>query len=199
MVEVNCIGQKCPLPLIHTKKAIVENPNTSLKILVDNETSCSNLKSYLQDNGIEFNVLESNGSFAIITGDASKITLKEVDPYCNTNKQEGFIVIFDSNIMGTGNSDLGKLLIKGFLTALSEHDEKPTEIICYNSGVLLAENNTETANYLKKILEMGVRVKLCGTCLDFYGIQNNIAVGEITNMFYILQKLTSNCRIIKPC
>jgi selenium metabolism protein YedF len=198
MVEVNCIGQKCPLPLINTKKALVAHPTEDLLIKVDNETSCTNLRSYLADNGIQFTESFDGSIYTIVTGEKPlDLEPKEEAPYC-TSENQGYIVVLDSNEMGRGDAQLGAILLKGFLTALSEADILPQEIICYNSGVLIAASNSPASEYLKKLHSKGVKVTLCGTCVDFYQIKQDLAIGEISNMLYILGKLSGPLKIVKP-
>lgn len=198
MVEVNCIGQKCPLPLITTRKAIVEHPNEMLVISIDNGTSCDNLKSYLTDNGIEFSVSQNAKVFTITTGSKFAITpLKDPEPYCPSLNESGYIVVLDGIEMGRGSSELGTILLKGFLTALSESDNLPVEVICYNGGVQLASSESIFCDYLKNLGDKGVKVKLCGTCVDFYNLKDKVVVGEISNMFDILNRLSSTCKIVK--
>lgn len=199
MVEVSCIGQKCPLPLINTKKALGEHPNEVLVITIDNEISCDNLESYLTDNGIEFSVVCDGKISTITTGSKTAVApLKEPAPYCSSSSESGYIVVLDGTEMGQGSSDLGAILLKGFLTALSENDTLPAEVICYNGGVTLASGESIFCDYLKKLNAKGVKITLCGTCVDFYSIKDKLVVGEISNMYYILNRLSSTLKIVKP-
>lgn len=200
MVEVNCLGLKCPMPLIATKKALLENPGKNLRILIDNETSCSNLKTYLSDNGIEFSVNELKGIFYFETGSTPIVApLKEEASYCSSNAENSrFIVVLDSAEMGRGSTELGSILLKGFLTALSESDILPDEVICYNGGVVLASSESQFSGYLKKIADRDVKITLCGTCVDYYGIKDKLVAGNISNMMYILSRLSSTLKIVKP-
>lgn len=200
MVEVNCIGQKCPMPLIATKKALISNPNTDLCILLDNETSCSNLKTYLTDNGVEFLVETVDGIFRIVTGNSKGPidSLSDETTYCNSNLERNYIVVLDSNVMGNGSEELGEILLKGFLSALYESDFLPAEVICYNKGVLLASSDTSFAGYLKALEEKNVKITLCGTCVDYFDIKSKLQVGTISNMMYILERLSSSFKIVKP-
>lgn len=199
MVEVSCIGQKCPLPLINTKKALVEHPNEVLVITIDNDISCGNLESYLSDNGIEFSVVRDGKIYTITTGSKTAIApLKDPEPYCSTSSESGYIVVLDNTEMGQGSSELGSILLKGFLTALSENDTLPVEVICYNSGVTLASSESIFCEYIKKLYDKGVKITLCGTCVDYYGIKDKLVVGEISNMYYILNRLNSPFKIVRP-
>ena len=38
----------------------------------------------------------------------------------------------------------------------------------------------------------------CGTCLDFYGLKEKLAVGGITNMYEIVQRMESAQTIVRP-
>ena len=46
--------------------------------------------------------------------------------------------------------------------------------------------------------EQGVEILTCGTCLDFYGLKEKLAVGGITNMYSIVEKLNTAGRILRP-
>ena len=38
----------------------------------------------------------------------------------------------------------------------------------------------------------------CGTCLNFYGLTEKLAVGNVTNMYTIVEKLTQAGNVVKP-
>ena len=38
----------------------------------------------------------------------------------------------------------------------------------------------------------------CGTCLNFYGLTEKLAVGSVTNMYTIVEKLTQAGNVVKP-
>lgn len=81
-----------------------------------------------------------------------------------------------------GDGELGSILIKGFLNAISEQTEKPKSIVCVNSAVLLTTSeDEEIISILKKIEDKGVDIYSCGTCLDFYDIRDNLKVGIAGN------------------
>ena len=103
-----------------------------------------------------------------------------------------------SNKMGEGDAELGTILMKGFFAALSESDPFPSEVIFYNSGVLLLLNDSGIMASLEKLKLMGVKITACGTCTDFYGIKDKLTIGTISNMFSILTSLNSASKVIKP-
>lgn len=202
MKIIDCKGMICPMPLIETRKAIRESAiGEDLQVIVDNETSFNNVSHFLNDNGYVFNYTKE-GNVYTISFNVSKIDSKkeEVKPIIEnkTSKFQNHIIVLSSNTMGIGDDDLGKLLMKGYLNTIDQLDVLPLEIICYNSGVTLAEKGTDSAQTLKKIENQGVKITLCGTCVDFFGLKEKLEVGTISNMLYIAGRLSSGIQIVKP-
>jgi selenium metabolism protein YedF len=100
--------------------------------------------------------------------------------------------------MGNGNEELGKVLIKGFIYALTEVGKLPNTIIFYNGGAKLSVKKSSVIEDLQKLEQLGVEILTCGTCLDYYNIKDDLAVGKITNMYSILEKMNAADKIIKP-
>ena len=201
MRVVNCKGLICPMPLIETKKAIKESRvGDKLVVEVDNETSFNNLSHFLNDNGLSFDY-KQDAFVYMLTFEVKEMVSKpnEISSVSKPMINKGnYIVVIDSNSMGYGSEDLGKILIKGFINTLDQLENLPLEIICYNSGVTLAIKGSDTAQSLKKLDNQGVKITLCGTCVDFFGIKEDIEVGTISNMLYIAGKLAGNYQIVNP-
>ena len=51
---------------------------------------------------------------------------------------------------------------------------------------------------LKALEAEGVKVLTCGTCLDFYGIKDKLAVGSVTNMYEIVEIMENAGSVIRP-
>ena len=65
----------------------------------------------------------------------------------------------------------------------------PERIFFLNSGVKLAVEGSPVLDDLRALSERGVTILACGTCLEFYGLKEKLAVGEITNMYAIAEAL----------
>ena len=113
------------------------------------------------------------------------------------NQPSPFTVLIKSDRMGSGNDDLGKILIRGFLNALIKQPQLPTHIILYNGGVLLAVEGTDTATTLYELEQKGIEILLCGTC-DFFQIKEKIKAGTISNMMQITATLIEAPKIVEP-
>ncbi|MFQ9444784.1 MAG: hypothetical protein ACLR01_08515 [Vescimonas sp.] len=44
----------------------------------------------------------------------------------------------------------------------------------------------------------GVEIRTCGTCLNYYGLTDKLAVGSVTNMYDIVETMTSAGKVIRP-
>ncbi len=109
-----------------------------------------------------------------------------------------FVVAFKSDKMGSGDDELGSLLIKAYINTLVENDNKPAALVFYNAGVLLAADECDTAPALQVLEEQGVELLLCGTCVEFYGLRERLAAGTISNMYTISDTLSSTGHVIYP-
>lgn len=203
---VDCRGMLCPLPLIETKKAIKSaKKGDTIKVIIDNDTSLSNLKRYLSDNGIvaNYSIEEGNHTLAF-TVLVTQHPMSKPENYCThepkpENKPvKDYIVVLKSNTMGKGDDTLGEMLMKGFLSSIPELDSLPKEVICYNSAVKLAVEGTATVRNLEKLNELGVRITLCGTCVDFFNLKDSIKIGEISNMYHITNTILNASYVLEP-
>ena len=66
-------------------------------------------------------------------------------------------------------------------------------------GILNMAYIVENYDQGLKLMETeGVTVLTCGTCLDFYGLKEKLAVGGVTNMYDIVERMENAAQIIKP-
>lgn len=91
-------------------------------------------------------------------------------------------VLILSNRVGRGDDELGALLMRNLLYTLARNEEKPRAVMLMNEGVRLACDGSASLDDLRLLSENGVAVRACGTCLDFLGLKENLAVGEIGAM-----------------
>ena len=100
--------------------------------------------------------------------------------------------------MGSGDPDLGKALMESFLENLKLQENLPTHVVLLNAGVKLAMKQSPVCSALSELEELGTRIMLCGSCIDHYGLQYDIAVGMISNMVVITETLASTGHVIYP-
>ena len=111
---------------------------------------------------------------------------------------DSYIVVVNSPYMGVGDEAFGKSLLKTFLYTLTEQDVLPQCVVFYNGGVPLVTEGSESLEDLQLLESEGVTILTCGTCLDFYGLREKVAVGGVTNMYEIVERMEAASQIIRP-
>ncbi|MGL4801168.1 MAG: sulfurtransferase-like selenium metabolism protein YedF, partial [Cetobacterium sp.] len=173
MIKVNAIGQTCPIPVIMTKNALKEITEGSIEVSIDNKISKENIEKFSKEMGFSFTTREENGIFFIQINK----TINETSSNSSTsNDENNTIIVIASDKMGDGETALGETLMKGFIYTLTEMESLPKAILFYNKGVFLTASNETTIKDLRILEERGVEILSCGACLNFYHLENNIAV-----------------------
>lgn len=205
---VDARGLACPLPVVNAKKAVEEMQEEGvLTVLVDNEIAVQNLQRFAQYKGFEnTEAKKAEKEYEVIihvTKNAKETSLEEPEiedcEDCNADaRKKGMVVVLSANVMGTGDEKLGKALMKAFVFALTKQDALPETIVCYNTGAYLSIEEADTLEDLKILESEGVKILTCGTCLDFYGIKDKLAVGSVTNMYEIVETMENAKSIVRP-
>jgi selenium metabolism protein YedF len=102
------------------------------------------------------------------------------------------IVLLSSTGLGSGDQKLGELIMANFLRLLPVQPSRPKKLICWNAAVKLLTADSPVLNHLKKVEEAGIEILACRTCVEYFGIENKIAVGKISTMQVIQQLLLDN-------
>ena len=190
MITINAMGDTCPIPVVKTKKALekLEKPDM-VETLVDNEIAVENLKKMASQMGFavsDSKISDSGYSVKITVDDIDKINDNKMSATndkkisvakansiktgademlsCNIKNSGEKVVVIKSEFMGEGDSELGKVLIKGFIYALSQQDELPQTMLFYNGGAKITSEGSESIEDLKALEEKGVKIFTCGTC-----------------------------------
>lgn len=214
MITVNAMGDICPIPVVKTKKALNElNGAGRIEVLVDNETAVKNVMKMAKSSGASAEseqLGERQYRVRITVGEAAAEQLKTANrtPAAETQSAEdeaagcrtcvGTVVALGSDRMGEGSEELGRILIKSFIFALTQLDQLPDKILFYNGGAKLTVEDSESLKDLKELEAQGVEIMTCGTCLDYYGIKDKLAVGGVTNMYSIVETLQNAVSVIRP-
>ena len=201
---VDTRGQKCPKPIIETRKALRESlAGETFQLLTDNKTSFSNISRFLVDHKIRFTVAEEGDIWTFLIINETGRTIST--PVANRLREETsdssssvFAVAVSSEFMGQGDDDLGRQLMRSFFISLSCLDEIPGVIAFYNSGVRLTLKDSPVLDILNELEKKGTEIIICSTCVDHYKIGDRIGVGKIGDMYYITQKLSASGNVLKP-
>jgi len=201
MKTIDTRGLKCPQPLIMLKEGLLGLvAGETLRVETDNDTSLKNLVSFLRDQGVEPELSSSGKVHTLVTVVPEKeLEGTDVAAYCSTGgSDKNYVVCIKSELMGSGDPDLGKLLMETFVENLKLQEQLPTHVIMYNGGVKLAIKQSPVCAALTELEDLGTRIMLCGTCIDHYGLQTDIGVGMISNMVVITETLASTGHVVTP-
>lgn len=206
-LTIDARGEACPIPVVRTLKALgaLAGPG-SVETIVDNEIAVQNLTRMGEGKGCavssertgekEWHVtVTASEAVAVASGEPEAVTcdVPEAAP-----APRNVVVAITAETMGTGDDVLGRKLMGSFIYSLTQLDELPATIVLYNGGAHLSCEGSPALDDLRGLAESGVEVLTCGTCLDHYGIADTLAVGEVTNMYVIAQRLTGASLVVRP-
>jgi len=199
MIKVDARGELCPIPVIKAKKALKEiDKDGVIQVVVDNEIAKENLEKMAKEMGYQYDgekLSEDHYEVKIIKGEGD---LEKEEVFVTKESVSSTSIVISSDKMGEGNEELGSILMKAFIYTLTETETLPKYILFYNGGAKLTIKTSPVIEDLKKLEEQGVEILTCGTCLNYYGITEELAVGSVTNMYSIVDKMNSSDKIIKP-
>ncbi|MBT9153046.1 MAG: hypothetical protein DDT35_01273 [Firmicutes bacterium] len=199
MKVINNCGLSCPEPVIQTKKALAELEGGSLTCLVDNLISRENVLKFAKSQGYTTTVSEEGGIFSIVItkteGQPERAEPPEKRfPWTNASAPTVYLIAADE--LGRGDETLGRTLMKTYLYALSESQNTPGPLLFVNAGAKLTCQGSLHLPSLERLAAKGFTIKTCGLCLDFYGLKDSLAIGEITNMYAIIEVLEQAAKVV---
>ncbi|MBQ0058467.1 MAG: sulfurtransferase-like selenium metabolism protein YedF [Lachnospiraceae bacterium] len=206
MMVLNCKGKPCPEPVVLSIKALKElAAGEVLEVIVDNAAAVENVSRMADskkctvaktDNG------DGTWTLALTPTDAAALggeaaAEAEAAVFCNIPAKRTLVVAVGTDEMGQGDATLGRNLAKAFVYALAQQEELPATILFFNGGAKLTVEGSPALADLQDMAERGVEILTCGTCLDFYGIKEKLAVGGVTNMYTIVEKMSKAGHLIR--
>lgn len=200
MKLVDAKGKNCPIPVVMTKKEIDAGAK-ELIVEVDNPIAVQNVSRLAAAMSFDVTTEEIEGGFRltlISNGTAADATaVSEAMTAAEQCAPKGNWALFvGRDVVGSGERDLGTSLMKMLFFTLAESDDLPTYILLMNDGVKLASINPDTIEHLQTLAAKGVEILVCGTCLNFYGITEELKVGTVSNMYDILGRMQAANKVI---
>ncbi|MDY0002436.1 MAG: sulfurtransferase-like selenium metabolism protein YedF [Polyangia bacterium] len=195
---LDCRGLSCPLPVLKTREALAGAAET-IVVVVDNEAAAANVTRFAESQGASVSLGRSGGDFTLtIQPGAGAGPGGGAGLVCGPGVKKNLVVYVASEGMGIGDEGLGRTLMAAFLDTMAQWTGELSHVIFVNGGAKLAVKGSPVLDQIRQLEEMGATVLVCGTCLRHFGIQDELAVGSLSNMFAILEVLTSAGRIIRP-
>ena len=201
---VDARGQLCPKPLIMTKKALQElGPHEHLAVLIDNQTSKENVERFLKDNGVIFRTEDLGAYFQIMLSAGAPLPdLPQPEAYCRpaekAQAKSRHVVCLGSDRMGIGADELGGILLRAFINTLHETSPLPEGMVFYNTGIKLTLDDSPVLEALQNLEKAGIKMLVCGTCVDYFKAKEKVSVGTVSNMYDISQTLARAAHVVAP-
>lgn len=105
-------------------------------------------------------------------------------------------IFITTDRLGSGDKELGRLLMRNFVYSLARNPVRPAAVMLANEGVRLACEGSEVLDDLQLLVEDGVPIKACGTCLDFLGIADALRIGDVGTMPQAVEALLGSDEIV---
>ncbi len=189
---IDCKGLQCPMPVVKTKKYFDSIESGESTIIVDNLVARNNVVKLAEGSGYKSIVEEKEDLYFI------KITKEKCEAInVEAKEKKKLTLLVSTDKLGLGDDKLGDMLMKSYIFALSEADLIPNDLLFINEGVKLTIEDSPVMDSLKKLINRGTNILVCGTCLDFYNIKDKLSIGEITNMYTIVELMNNADNTIK--
>ena len=200
-IVVDARGLPCPQPVIKTKEALEQYNREPFQVIVSSQESRDNVIRFLIHNRVEIDKVEEKaGEFFIHTRKSEGKIQAEVpqETYVCAPQATGIgtTVFINKDRIGHGSDELGNNLIKAFIATIKELSVQPRTICFMNSGVKLTVKGAETLPYLKELEEKGIELLVCGTCLNYFNLKEQLSVGKISNMYDISETMLKSSKVI---
>ena len=192
---LDCRGLACPNPVIKTKELIDRGNVQQLTVLVDNPAAQENVSRLLQRAGFQVAAAPRGDAWAV-TGSRADAGPCQVFVEKSEGAPRRILVLMGSNTLGRGDDFLGSKLMANFIATLKEMGPDLWCVVLLNAGVKLAVAGSEVLAGLRNLEQSGVRLLVCGTCLNHFQLLETKQVGETTNMLDIVTAMQLADKVI---
>lgn len=196
---LDCTNFPCPQPVIRTKDELEAMTVDQLTVIVDNDAACANVTRFAESQGHAVQTSEKEGLFYLRIQKGKDGPVPE-PPHisCDVEQKKNMVIYITSEFMGQGSDKLGQILMNAYFETISHFATKISHIILINSGVKLAVEGAEVLEQIRELEKMNIEILVCGTCLNFFKIKDQLRAGTVSNMFTILEALAKTNRVLSP-
>ena len=196
MKEIDARGLACPAPVLQTKAALQAESPRGVRVVVDNAASQQNVQRFLESQGFQ-TVLEQVESDYVVIGNCESMSSARPHPATESHGDaKKIMVMCASDRLGSGDDVLGLKLMVNFLRTLKEMGDELWRLVFVNNGVKLTIEGSYVLEDLKAYESAGIKILVCGTCLDHFSILEKKRAGETTNMLDIVTAMQLADKVI---
>ncbi|WP_291321260.1 sulfurtransferase-like selenium metabolism protein YedF [Desulfonatronospira sp.] len=198
--KVDCRGLPCPQPVLKSREIIDSISPDTLQVQVDNEPALENVSRFLSTQGYVLEKPEKNGDIWTIHASRGEAPAAESSESAAPGPGAGetlrTLVFVSTSRLGSGDDELGSKLMQNFIKTLPEMGSSLWMVVFVNSGVKLAVKDSPVLETVQRLEENQVKVLVCGTCLEFFGLTDAKEAGQTTNMLDIITAMSHADKVI---
>jgi intracellular sulfur oxidation DsrE/DsrF family protein len=97
------------------------------------------------------------------------------------------VILVTDNGMGRADQALQHKLITTYFRLLDDSNTLPGAICFYTEGVKLVTSGSPVLEVLRALEAKGVHLIICSTCLNYYGLEDQVEVGIVGGMTDIIE------------
>lgn len=196
MKKIDNRGLNCPEPVLRTKKALEQHPEGVIAI-VDNEAARENVIRMAKNEGFQvFRERVGSVDHLHITAGGSEAAQRRAPDQQGAGKASEQVLLIGADQLGRGSEELGLLLMRNYIYTLTKQEELPETVVFLNSGVKCCIEGSPAIDELAALQRRGVKILVCGTCLDYYHLKEKLAAGIVSNMYEIAEVLAAAPKVL---
>ena len=201
MKEIDARDLACPAPVLQTKAALQEESPNGVRVVVDNAASQQNVQRFLESQGFQTKLEQTGDDYLVIGACDSALAEQIHSPAKQPSAEQQteakkIMVMCASDRIGFGDDELGLALMVNFLRTLKEMGDELWRLVFVNNGVKLTIDGSEVLEDLKEYEKDGLKILVCGTCLNHFNLLAKKQVGETTNMLDIVTAMQLADKVI---
>lgn len=204
MKRVDVRQVACPGPVLKLRD-LLDGGQSRIEMHVADELARSNVTRFAESRGAAAKAAaQDDGTFVVtVTADEGSAHRREGEEQlmvCDlpSGAVGPRVVQVTSTTMGSGDDELGALLMRSFLKTQIQLERRPDAVIFYNAAVRLCCNGSVVLDDLRELERAGIEIIACGTCLSFFGLADDLAVGRGSDMLEIAGRLADAGSIVRP-
>lgn len=210
-MQIDARNLACPRPVVLALEALPKlAAGESLEVLVNDEVAPANLtrlaaekdcEVMTADHGDHVSVMLTPRSPAAATdGVSGPVPAAAAAGVCPVPEvpapAQGSVVLVGADSLGRGSEELGHKLLGGLIYAFAHQDPLPKAMVFFNGGARLTCEGSESLEDVRDLESKGCEILTCGTCLDFYGIRDQLGVGGVTNLYRIAEIMATEPNVV---
>ncbi len=200
MKEIDARGLACPAPVLHTRATLQQERPAAVRVLVDNPGSQENVRRFLESAGFQTRLEREGDDYVVVGRCEAAGPAPEAAPRpaaaAPTETGRRILVLCAGDRLGSGDDELGRRLMVNFVRTLKEMGPDLWRLVFLNNGVKLTIDSSELLEDLQRYENAGLKILVCGTCLNHFGLLERKRVGETTNMLDIVTAMQLADKVI---